>query len=343
MSFQKIARTLGAIMAAGVAASALAQAPVMQYVVVDNLGHLPMIVGAEKGIFKEHGLDVKLKIVKSGTEIMNALKNKEAQGANLGVTTFIKGRQGGEMISVFAQSMNDATRANADDPLAIIARKGSGVKKGDIKSLKGKKIGVWFEQTPDEYLKIVLSKAGMKPTDVELVNIKSNPDLIPQLTEGKVDAVVSLEPWNSMILAKVPGAYLVKRGGGYMSYMMVSAFQDETLKSNPEMVKKFALGLAAASHYTRTHRAEAVELFAKAVPGVDVAITKQAVKHLSYDPRISKTNMTSFNTAQESLITLGSSQADKRLTLPNVVLANYMQEIEKSHPQYFKDLKKVPY
>ena len=343
LRLNNLLRTAGAFVVACAASAASAQVPVLNYVVVDNLGHLPMIVGAEKGIFKEHGLDVKLKIVKSGTEIVNAINNKEANGANMGVTTFIKGRQGGQMVSVFAQSMNDATRANADDPLAIIARKGSGIKKGDIKSLKGKKIGVWFEQTPDEYLKIVLSRAGLKTTDVELVNIKSNPDLIPQLAEAKVDAVVSLEPWNTLILSKVPGAFMVKRGGGYMSYMMVSTFTDETIKSQPDLIQKFALGLAASSHYTRTHRAEAIELFAKAVPGVNIDIAKEAVKHLSYDPRVSKTNMASFNTAQESLIQLGSSTADKRLDLPTVILGDVMQKIEKSHPQYFKDLKKVAY
>ena len=268
--------------------------PKLEFVIVDNLGHLPMIVGAEKGIFKQHGVDVRLKIVKSGTEIVNALKNKEVQGGNMSVTTFIKGRQGGEPVSVFALAMNDATRANADDPLAIIARKDSGIKAGDIKSLKGKKVGVWFEQTPDEYLKIALSKAGLKKGEVELVNITSNPALVPNLAEGKLDAVVSLEPWNTLILDKVPGSYVVKRGGGYMSYMMVSTFQDAVIKAQPDLVEKFAIGLAASAQAVRQNRDEAIEIFAKVVPGVDVAIAKKAVKHINYDPRISKASMQAF-------------------------------------------------
>ncbi len=72
-------------------------------------------------------------------------------------------------------------------------------------------------------------------------------------------------------------------------------------------------------------------------------ITKKAIQHLNYDPRISKINMTAFNAAQESLIEQGSSEAGKRLDLPKVVLGNYMMKIEKSHPQYFKDLKPVAY
>jgi len=144
---------VAAALALGHSAAAGAQAlPTLDFVIVDNLGHLPMMVGVEKGLFKQHGVDVRLKIVKSGTEIVNALKKNEVQGGNMSVTTFIKGRQGGEPVTVFALAMNDATRANADDPLAIIARKDSGIKAGDLKTLKGKKVGVWFEQTPDEYL-----------------------------------------------------------------------------------------------------------------------------------------------------------------------------------------------
>lgn len=335
---------LGLVAAGLIPLGAAAQAPPkLDFVIVDNLGHLPMIVGAEKGIFKAHGIDVQLKIVKSGTEIVNALKKGEVQGGNMSVTTFIKGRQGGEPVSVFALAMNDATRANADDPLAIIARRDSGIKAGDVQSLKGKKVGVWFEQTPDEYLKIALDRAGLKKGEVELVNITSNPALVPSLAEGKVDAVVSLEPWNTLILDKVPGSYVVKRGGGYMSYMMVSTFQDSVIKGQPDLVEKFAVGLAAAAQAVRQNPDEAIEIFARVVPGVDVAIAKKAVRHINYDPRISKASMEAFDAAQNELIRLGSGSVDKKLALPNVVLVDYMKKVEQTHPQYFKDLQKVSY
>ncbi len=194
-----------------------------------------MIVGAQKGIFKEHGLDVRLKIVKSGTEIVNALKSKQ-------------GRCGGV--------------AGAVEHADIV--QGAGVLPGQARR--------------------------------RLLVVHDGVDF--------------------------PG-------------------RDHQVE--PDLVEKFALGLAASAHYTRTHRAEAIDLFAKAVPGVDVEITKKAIQHLSYDPRISKINMAAFNAAQESLIQLGSSKADKRLDLPKVVLVDYMMKIEKSHPQYFKDLKKVAY
>ena len=68
-----------------------------------------------------------------------------------------------------------------------------------------------------------------------------------------------------------------------------------------------------------------------------------SISNLNYDPRISKINMSAFNAAQDSLIEQGSSQAAKRLDLPKVVLGDIMMKIEKSHPQFFKDLKQFAY
>jgi ABC-type nitrate/sulfonate/bicarbonate transport system substrate-binding protein len=328
----------------GLAGCASTPPQTVDFAVVDNLGHLPMIVGAEKGFFRQHGVDVKLRVTKSGTDIINALNKRDSLGGNMSVTTFLKGRQDGQMVSVFALAMNDATRANADDPLAIIARSGAGITPGSIASLKGKRVGVWRAQTPDEYLKMTLARAGVKESEVEIVNIPSNPQLVPDLASAKVDAVVSLEPWNTLILDKVPGAFLVQRGGGVMSYMMVSTFHDNpVIESNPTLVRNFAAGLAAASHFVRTNPDESIEIFARVVPGVDVATAKKAVRHINYDPRISAESMKAFDEAQETMIKLGSSAASKRLALPKVVLTNYMREVEQRYPQYFRDLKPVRY
>ena len=78
------------------------------------------------------------------------------------------------------------------------------------------------------------------------------------------------------------------------------------IKAQPELVEKFAIGLAASAQAVRQNRDEAIEIFAKVVPGVeDVAIAKKAVKHINYDPRISKASMQAFDAAQNELIKLG--------------------------------------
>src|SRR6266850_1645678 len=156
------------------------QLPRLDVVIGNNFGHLPMFVGAEKGIF-----------------------------------------------------MNDATRDNADEPLGIVTRKGTGINAGKVADLKGKRIGLARGQTSDEYFKMVLRRAGMKYEDLTIENIWSQFGLAPALQEGKVDAVVSWEPYVTAALEQVADSFLVIRGGHHMSYVMVATAHGPTVTSKP--------------------------------------------------------------------------------------------------------------
>src|SRR5215471_12032320 len=173
LRFPKVLIRLAASLAC-VSAFAMAyaqQPPAVDVVIGSNFGHLPVFVGVEKGFFKKHGVDVRLKVVNTGTDMVNAMQKREVQIGDMSVTTFLKARHSGDPFRVIAIIMNDATRANADEPLAIVARKDSGIRAGTVDDLKGKRIGVAQAQTSDEYLKMVLARRGMKYEDVTIVNI----------------------------------------------------------------------------------------------------------------------------------------------------------------------------
>jgi len=322
--------------------SAIAQSlPVVEAVIGNNFGHLPMFVGVEKGFFKKHGVDVHLKVVNTGTDMVNAMQKREVQIGDMSVTTFLKARHGGDPFRVIGIIQNDATRSNADEPLAIVARKDSGIRPGNIEDLKGKRVGVAQAQTSDEYLKMVLAKRGMKYDDVTIVNIMAPPALAPALKEGKVDAVVSWEPFNTVVLDQVPESYTVVRGGGYLSYIMVATAHEPTLQSNPEVIRNFVAGLAEASQYTRQHRDEAVAIFVKWVPGLDPAVGRKAIQHISYDPRVSRPVMQAFETAEDDVLK-NTVKGGSRLSIADQFAPSYLAEAEKAYPEYFSDLPALP-
>jgi hypothetical protein len=67
-------------------------------------------------------------------------------------------------------------------------------------------------------------------------------------------------------------------------------------------VRAFTAGLAGASHYNRNHRDESVEIFAKWVANTDVAVGKKAIRHISYDPRLSPAVMRAFEAAEDEVL-----------------------------------------
>jgi ABC-type nitrate/sulfonate/bicarbonate transport system substrate-binding protein len=106
---------------------------------------------------------------------------------------------------------------------------------------------------------------------------------------------------------------------------------------NPKLIQAFVNGLAAASHYTRQNRDEAVQIFAKWVPGVNLAVARKAIPHISYDPRISRESLRAFENAQNELLQLTIKGA-KPLRITDVVLTSYSEAAQKAYPEYFADL-----
>jgi len=325
-----------AFLATGAASSWAQSMPVIEAVIGNNFGHLPMFVGVDKGLFRKHGIDLKLKVVNTGTDMVNAMQRKEVQIGDMSVTTFLKARHDGSPFTVIGLIMNDANATNADDPLAIVARKEAGIR--SVEDLKGKRIGLARGQTSDEYFKMVLSRRGMRYEDMTIESIMSPPGLAKALGAGAVDAIVSWEPYNTMALEGAPGSHVVLRGGGHLSYIMVATVHDPMLRDDPQAVQRFVNGLAAASHYTRQHRDEAVEIFKKWVPNIDTNIARKAVRHIRYDPRVSKASLKAFENAQDKLLKLTLKPGTKPIKITDIVAASYTRAAQRAHPEYFADL-----
>ena len=318
----------------------MAELPKLDVVIGNNFGHLPMFIGAEKGYFKQHGVNAKMLVVDTGTDMVNAMHDGRAQIGDMSTTTYLKAVHAGEPFKVVGLIMNDATKDNCDTPLAIVTKKGRGIEAGRLGDLKGKKIGLARGQTSDEYFKMVLRRAKMKYEELTIENIWSQFGLAPALAEGKVDAVVSWEPYVTQVLTQVPDSYEVIRGGQHMSYVMVATAHGPTIESKPELAKAIAAGLAQSSHFTRNNRDEAVEIFAKWVPGTDVAIGKKAIRHISFDPRMSPNVMRAFENAEDEVL-MNTLKGAARLNVPSLFRPQFMAEVEKEHPEYFADLPKL--
>jgi len=118
----------------------MAELPKLNVVIANNFGHLPMFIGAEKGYFKQHGVDASFRVVDTGTDMVNALHNGEAQVGDMSTTTYLKAVHAGNPFQVIGLIMNDATNDRCDTPLAIVTKKGRGINVGKIGDVRGKAV-----------------------------------------------------------------------------------------------------------------------------------------------------------------------------------------------------------
>ena len=336
-----IAGTLAvlAALALAVGLAEAGQAPPYQAVaaVGNNMNHVPSFVGVEKGIFLKHGVDVKLKVLSTGQEMAKAVQAGEAQFLGAAYSNFPVAVERGLKAKGFVGLMGDRTTKYSDDPVAIVTRKGTGITK--VEDLAGKKVGTPVGGTAHEYLGVVLKKAGIPADKVTVINVPPG-NSVSALAGGQVDAIAVWEPYGTLMLEKVPDAVLVQRGGGFIGYYINMSALADTLEKQPDLVYRYAVALAEASQYTRQRPEEAAEITTRWVPGLDYTVAKKAIRHMTYDPRITKHTVESWDENVRILV----EQKKMRQVLPwnQGSELKFVDRLEKEYPQFFSDLKPVP-
>jgi ABC-type nitrate/sulfonate/bicarbonate transport system substrate-binding protein len=320
------------------AGPAEAQAPApLGAAVGGNMNHVPSFVGVEKGIFLKHGIDMKLKVLNTGQEMSKALQAGEVEVIGSAFSNFPVAVERGMAARGVVGLMGDRTSRYSDEPVSIWTRKPTGITK--VEDLAGRKLGTPVGGTADEYLGVVLKKKNVPREKLSVLNVPPG-NLVSALQGGGVDAVAAWEPFGSLVQARVPDAVLVARGGGNIGYYINMAVRNEIIEQKPDLVERYVIAMAEATQYTRQHLDEAAEIATRWVPGLDVAVGRQAIRHMTFDSRITPHTIAAWEENVRVLI----EQKKLKTALPwrQGVEPRFIDKAMKEHPKLFSDLKPVP-
>ena len=233
------------------------------------------------------------------------------------------------------------TKTGSDATMALIAREGSGIGKGDLASLKGKKIAASFGTINHLYILAILEKAGLKPDDVTLVNTPP-PDMTVALLAKGIDAFVGWDPWPIIAQKDVPGAYEVLRGGNLIAYLGFAVTLRSWVDKNEATTEKFLAATSEADQWMRKNPKQAAGIATRWIPGLklDVAETAMQFNIQQLDRRLSANNYRALWSAQDRLHRLGiiKSVFDVNKHIEPKPILNVM----KKHPELFADLPAIP-
>jgi len=304
--------------------------------VVVNFNHLPTYVGVEKGIFLKHGLDLKVKQFHTGQDISKAMQVGDAEFAGAAISNVPVAIERGLPAVMVVGLIGDATTPYADSNLAVIARPGAGIEK--LEDLVGKKVGMQVGSTPDQYIRLLLAKRNIPQDKITFLNVPEN-NWLSTLQQGRVDAVPTWEPHGELLLTRIPGAKLVWRDGRQYGYFIFMHVMDTLVATKPAVIEAYVAGMAEASQYVRQHPDEAAEVSTRWIPGLDLEIAKKAVRHMAFDPRISKYSIQAFEDSVRILIE--QKKMKSPLDMSKVVDARFIEKVQRDHPEFFSDLKPV--
>ncbi len=229
---------------------------------------LALPIAVERGFFEKYGLDVTIaRPYATGVDALNALQAGETDMVQAGVPAIGAILRGMDLV-FFGNFSGNATKLGSDATLAMIANGDSGIVKGDLKSIKGKKIATSFGTINHLYILGLLEKAGLTPNDVTLVNTPP-PEMNVALLAKGVDAFVCWDPAPVIGMKDVPGAIEVIRGGDVISYLGFNIALRPWMEKNGPTIEKFLAAVSEADQWMRKNPKQAAAIGTRWIPGIE--------------------------------------------------------------------------
>jgi sulfonate transport system substrate-binding protein len=305
---------------------------------IDQIG-LP--IALERGFFEKQGLDVEIaRPYATGVDALNALQAGESEIVQVGVPMIGAVLRGMDLVALGNYSGN-ATKLGSDATMALIASESSGIRKGDLASLKGKKIAASFGTINHLYILALLEKAGLTPADVTLVNTPP-PDMTVALLSKGIDAFSGWDPWPIVALKDVPGAVEVIRGGDVISYLGFNVALRPWVEKNGATIEKFLAAVSEADKWMRANPKQAAQVATRWIPGLKADVAEAAMQFniQQADRRLSANNYRALWSAEDRLNRLGfiKSTFDVNRHIEPTHILTVMQK----HPDLFSDLPPIP-
>ncbi|MBF0340677.1 MAG: ABC transporter substrate-binding protein [Magnetococcales bacterium] len=176
-----------------------------------NLSYMPMDLLPRIGADREEGLEVQIRHVGGGGMAIKEMISRNSDFSVAGFPALMSLKaHGGDLVGV---------AAIADSPqFVLMVRKGLEGQVRRIADLKSRIIGVHTsavnaKTVSQQLLELLLATDGLKPRDVRMISSGQEWDKRTAMLEsGQVDAIVSEEPFASVLLAQGKVFFLVNLG-----------------------------------------------------------------------------------------------------------------------------------
>lgn len=284
---------------------------------IPNVQYAPLYVAAEKGYFRDAGLDVEFdySFETDGVNLVGA--NNLPFSLASGEQVLLARAQGVPVVYVLAWWQ--------DYPVAVAAKTSEGIR--TPADLAGKKIGL-----PGLFgasyigLRALLDNAGLKESDVTLDSIGFNQ--VEALLAGQEQAVVIYDN-NEPVQLRAQGVDLdVVRVADYVSLASNGLITNETtIKENPDLVRRMSQAFLRGIADTLANPSEAYDISKKYVEGLDKA--DQAVQ-----TEILKSSMAYWQADQPGF-SKPQAWENMQKTLLNMGLLTQPLELDKAYTNEF--------
>jgi ABC-type nitrate/sulfonate/bicarbonate transport system substrate-binding protein len=246
-------------------------------------------VAQQEGLFKKHGLDVRINTGPSGSAMVAFLVNGQIESAF-----------GSEIAGVANHNLdpNVVVVAQATRLVRWIAVVGRNI--DNLDQLKGKKVGVARGSGGEVFWLAMIDKLKLNPADYTVVNVEA-PEMVAALERGNIDAYAVWEPWVTRGLAAVKNTKVLRTQEGILEQGVYIYMNRGWIQKNPAPAEAFIRALAEATDLINKDRKRAAKDVSDFLKNLDPALVEQLMTKLTFDMELSDFTVNLFHLAEAQL------------------------------------------
>jgi NitT/TauT family transport system substrate-binding protein len=216
--------------------------------------HSAVWIAEQKGLFRKHGIDAEVIVVgQGGTAGISALLANDIQMTSSAGDSLVNAAlHGGETVMIAGVVNKGLQRIMVRPEIKTAA------------DLKGKRVGVTrIGAVSHSVLLMILRRWNMSPTDVQVMQVGSSPNMLASLDKGGLDAAVITIP--SMFVAEDRGyKVLLDLADTDIYYLQTMiATTRSYIKANRDKGLRFLKGYLEGIAYFKQNRKESLEVVKK--------------------------------------------------------------------------------
>ena len=246
-------------------------------------------VAQQEGLFKKHGLDVRINTGPSGSAMVSFLVNGQIESAF-----------GSEIAGVSNHNLdpNVVVVAQATRLVRWIALVGRNV--DSLEQLKGKKVGVARGSGGEVFWLAMLDKLRLNAADYTVVNVEA-PEMVAALERGNIDAYAVWEPWVTRGLAAVKNTKVLRDQEGILEQGVYIYMNKAWIQKNPGPAESFLKALIDATEIINGDRKRAAKDVSDFLKNLDPPLVEQLMTKLRFEMVLDDFTVNLFRLAEAQL------------------------------------------
>ena len=277
-------------------------------------------VAQEAGLFKKHGLDVRINTGPSGSAMVSFLIN-------------------GQIESAFGSEIAGVANHNLDPNVVVVAQATWLVKWiavvgrniDSLEGLKGKKVGVARGSGGEVFWLAMIDKLKLNPADYTVVNVEA-PEMVAALERGNIDAYAVWEPWVTRGLSAVKNTKVLRDQEGILEQGVYIYMNRGWIGKNPAQAEGFVRALVEATEIINKDRKRAARDVSAFLKSLDPPMVEQLMTKLRFEVLLGDATIGMFRLAEAQL--KGQGKLAKPLDYNAFVYPDLLRKVQPASVTY---------